>query len=292
MDNANANVPKITKWPFFLGDAVLLGFAGYAIYLDTRPLGLVMAAALAAIGGAWLAAYPYVLQYRALVRLLEADALQSCTDRLSNLDQVTQRIDGATEQWQNIRLEADKVVQLAQSVASQMTAEAQSFTTFLEKAAETDKSHLRLEIEKLRRAQNDFLHVDVAILDHVFALHQAGMRSGQPNLVQQLGLFQNACRDAARRIGLIAYAPNPGDPFDAQAHHLEEAGITPGPEARVSLALAPGYSFQGQLLRPALVRLDAPASEIPETTASAGVPSEGGEVPPPRAQGSPEQQLF
>ena len=258
MDTVNA--PKVTKWPFFLGDLILLGFAGYVLYLDARSLGMVAAAAVAAIAGAWLAAYPYVLEYRALARLAEADALQACTDKVHGIEEIGEQIQRATGHWQTMQAEADKVAQLAKSVAGQMAAEAQSFTEFLQKANEAEKAHLRLEIEKLRRAENDWLLVDVGILDHVHALYQAGQRSGQPALAQQLGLFQNACRDVARRVGLIPFLPNPGDAYDSQTHHLEDPSGKPEGGARVAVALAPGYTFQGRLLRPALVRLDTPAT--------------------------------
>ena len=282
----NAKVPKITKWPFFLGDAILLGFAAYAIYMGIRPLGLMAAAAAATIAGAWLCSYPYVLEYRALMRMAEAEALQSCTDKLRDLDRVGEQISGATEQWQLMRGEADKITQLSKSVAGQMAAEVQSFTDFIQKANETEKSHLRLEIDKLRRAEGEWLHVLVATLDHVFALYQAGLRSGQQGLVQQLGMFQNACRDVARRVGVVPFTPNPGDPYDPKVHHLEESVAPPAPDAKIDLALAPGYSYQGQFLRPALVRLNRPAPEAPAGIAeSAGVEEsapDASAAPPPR----------
>lgn len=259
----NAKVPKITKWPFFLGDAILLGFAAYAVYMGIRPMGLMAAAAAATIAGAWLCSYPYVLEYRALLRLAEAEALQSCTDKLRDLDRVGAEISGATEQWQLMRGEAEKITQLTKSIAGQMTSEFHAFTDFIQKANETEKAHLRLEIDKLRRAEGEWLHVLVATLDHVFALHQAGLRSGQPALVQQLGMFQNACRDVARRVGIVPFTPSPGDPYDPKVHHLEAPDAQPAPDAKVDLALAPGYSFQGQFLRPALVRLNSPAPETP-----------------------------
>jgi len=66
--------------------------------------------------------------------------------------------------------------------------------------------HLELETAKLRRAEGDWLQVTVRILDHVFALYVAAARSGQPRLAEQIAAFQNACRDAARRVGLVAHA--------------------------------------------------------------------------------------
>ena len=99
------------------------------------------------------------------------------------------------------------------------------------------------------------MQVLVRILDHVYALNQGALRSGQPNLVAQLGSFQNACRDAARRVGLTPFVAKDSEPFDAQRHQLVEGDTQPFAGAVVRETIASGYTFQGKLLRPALVQL-------------------------------------
>ena len=93
------------------------------------------------------------------------------------------------------------------------------------------------------------------MLDHVYALHQGALRSRQPNLIEQVGQFQTACRDAARRVGLMPFTASDSEPFDAQRHQLIETNGKPSEGATISETIAAGYSFQGKLLRPALVRL-------------------------------------
>jgi molecular chaperone GrpE (heat shock protein) len=113
------------------------------------------------------------------------------------------------------------------------------------------------------------------MLDHVFALHAGALRSGQPGLIEQVGNFQNACRDTARRVGLTPFAANQGEPFDAQRHQLLEEAAQSAPDAVVAETIAAGYTFQGRLIRPALVRLRetpadaaAPATEAGPTAQS------------------------
>ena len=131
----------------------------------------------------------------------------------------------------------------------------------MQRANDSERATLRLEVEKLRRAEADWLQVLVRMLDHVFALHQGALRSGQPGLIEQLGNFQNACRDAARRVGLTPFTANEAEPFDAQRHQLVEEGAKPPPDAVVAETIAAGYTFQGRLVRPALVRLrETPAA--------------------------------
>ena len=100
----------------------------------------------------------------------------------------------------------------------------------------------------MRRAEGDWLGVTVRILDHVHALHTAGARSGQRNVIEQLTHFQNACRDTARRLGLVPVLPEAGTPFDEKAHQLLE-GAKLTNDALVGDILAPGYTFQGQVIR-------------------------------------------
>jgi molecular chaperone GrpE (heat shock protein) len=93
------------------------------------------------------------------------------------------------------------------------------------------------------------------MLDHVYALHQGAIRSGAPKLIEQLGHFQTACRDAARRVGLVPYAASAAEPFDAQKHQLVDVEAKAPLGATVAETVASGYTFQGRLIRPALVRL-------------------------------------
>jgi hypothetical protein len=129
----------------------------------------------------------------------------------------------------------------------------------MQKANDSEKATLRLEVEKLRRGESQWLQVLVHLLDHVFALHQAGARSGQPNLQEQLGQFQDACRDIVRRVGLMPMEAAPDEPFDEERHQLLE-GQSVTSEPRVAHTLATGYTYQGQMLRRTLVALQSNGS--------------------------------
>jgi molecular chaperone GrpE (heat shock protein) len=83
-------------------------------------------------------------------------------------------------------------------------------------------------------------------------------------VADQLAQFQHACRDAARRLGLVPFAPNPGDAYDAKAHQLMDEKVKPVENDVVGGVIAPGYTYQGHLVRPPVVVLEraqaAPAS--------------------------------
>src|SRR6185436_18514145 len=106
----------------------------------------------------------------------------------------------------------------------------------------------------------------IHILDHVYALYSAAERAGQTHLVGQLGHFQNACRDAARRVGLMPFGAAHNELFDAQRHRWAD-GDSPPSGAVVIETVAAGYTFQGRPVRSALVR-------VSNGDASGGVPIE------------------
>src|SRR5436190_10934397 len=209
---------RLKKWPFVFVDLLVLGLAVYLTRDVPVSAGLswmlflVLSVALAA----WAAITPFLVQHRADMKLAEARSLTTAVEQIANLRTLTNQISFATAQWQVVRDEASKTVGSAKQIADQMAAEAKSFSEFMQKASDGEKAHLRLEVDKLRRTEENWVQVLVMMLDHVYALYLAGRRSGQQNIMQQLGSFQNACRDVARRVGLIPFEAQPNEVFNAK----------------------------------------------------------------------------
>ena len=264
---------KVPKWPFFVADGFMLGLSYFLFYYQAKlPLTRweVIACVVCVTLGAILGILPYLLEYRAvikygaLVKLIETSSLREATDKIQNLESCVAQISSASDQLQSVQAQADKTTGLANDITERMAKEVREFTAFMQKANDGEKATLRLEVEKLRRAENEWLNVLVFMLDHIFALNRAASRSGQPNLVAQLAHFQDACRDAARRVGLVPVLAATGEPFDAQRHQLPE-GQTAAAGATVQEVIATGYSFQGKLVRPALVQLQGEATPLATT---------------------------
>lgn len=266
----NNTAPVLPKWPFFLGDVVLIGAAVVAVMrLGAHPSNLylnLLCVGILAGGGAVLAVFPFVLEYKAALKFTETDRLADTLGQIQQLGQVGAQIAHATSQWQDVSIAAGKTAGTAREIAERMTAEVAGFADFMKKANDSEKAALRLEVEKARRSEGEWLQIVVRILDHIFALHQAAARSGQPELLEQLTNFQNACREVARRIGLIPYTALFGEPFDAERHRLLDAETAPV-GAVVAETVATGFNYQGRPLRPALVKLQ-------DTAAAVAVPEE------------------
>ena len=259
----------IPKWPFLLADAVLIIAAAVVVHQAAHPISrseFFISTGCVALG-ALLGCLPFLLDYRATGKLIEVNAVGTVAEQLSDLKKYSAQIAAATDQWARVQEttkgNTDQTVAAAKEIAGRMAEEIREFNEFQLKLNDTEKGALRLEVEKLRRAEGEWLQVVARILDHIFALHNAAARSGQPDLAEQIANFQNACRDATRRVGLGAFGVETGERFDAQKHRAHGVENPPA-EALVAETLAPGLTFQGRLIRPALVRLHeaaAPAAE-------------------------------
>lgn len=274
--------PKLTKWPFLVGDAVLLCIAWWILNHYPHPLpGLPLALMVGSVVvGAWLAVTPFLTQFRADLQFAEAASLAKAVEEINNVRTLANQISFATAQWQVVQEHANRSVEEARKITQEMTTESKAFAEFMAKANDKEKAHLRLEAEKLRRAEHEWLQVVVALMDHVYALYRAASQSGQPNLVTQLGNFQNACREIVRRLGLVPFEVPVDTAFDQNLHQVPQAHAQLPADARIAETLAPGLNFQGQLLRKALVLVqreptpDSPAT-TPEAPADLSVAPEG-----------------
>ena len=276
----------VPKWPFLLGDALLLASAACLIQHAPHPIGrweTLTAAACVALG-AILGALPFILDYRAIVKVIEAGALGSIAEKIQNLEKLAAQISSATNEWTTAQTQAEKTAAGAKEISDRMAGEVRQFSEFMQKMNDSEKAALRLEIEKFRRGEAEWLQVLVRVLDHVFVLHAAAARSGQPKLAEQIASFQNACRDAARRIGLVPFSAEPGEPFNAERHQAVGGEEKPPAGAVVAETVGAGFTFQGRLLRPALVRL---CEENPPTEPA---PVESAPANPPEDE-NPEKQL-
>ncbi|HEX7577197.1 MAG TPA: nucleotide exchange factor GrpE, partial [Verrucomicrobiae bacterium] len=280
----------VSKWPFLLGDVLLLAAAYFLVQQSPHPIGrweIITAAGCVALG-AILGCLPFILDYRAIVRVIEASALGSIAEKIENLEKLAAQINAATNEWTNAQTQAERTAAGAKEITDRMAGEVRGFSEFMQKMNDSEKAALRLEIEKFRRGEGEWLQVLVRILDHVFLLHAAAARSGQPKLEEQIASFQNACRDAARRIGLVPFSADPDEPFNAGRHQAFGTEEKPPAGAVVAETVGAGFTFQGRLLRPALVRLRQ-ANPPEENPAGEAAAAESAAAHPPENENSEEQ---
>jgi molecular chaperone GrpE (heat shock protein) len=220
---------KVPKLPFLVGDAALMIFGYFFVLHSPLPIRHWEIAAGCVALGAILGVIPFILDYRAMGKALEVNALGAVADRIQDLERVTALISSATNEWAHAQTQAEKTSTGAKEIADKMAGEAHQFAKVMQKLNDNEKTALRLEVEKFHRAEAEWLQVLVRILDHVFALHTAAERSGQPRLAEQMTQFQNACRDAAQRVGLVPFTATPDELFDAKRHQAVNTESDPPP---------------------------------------------------------------
>ena len=256
------SVPKLAKWPFLLGDLLLLGVAVGIYHRGVAGLtlseGVLMAGCVAV--GALLAVLPFILEYRAVMKMAESDSLANVVAQIGKLETIGGRIGAATARWQGVQEQADKTAGAAREIAEGMRKQVEGFTEFMQRTNTAEKATLNLEVEKLRRGEGEWLQVVIRMLDHVYALHQGAVRSGQPNVIQQLSSFQHACREVVRRVGVEPFVPVPGEAFNPERHQVLDGDGKPPASAVVSETIATGFTFRNQFLRHALVSVSAAAN--------------------------------
>ncbi len=282
---------NLAIWPFVIVDIFFLGLA-YLIFSHAhRPLifwealALIVCASL----GAWSFLTPFLRRNDAAMRLVEAESLTTTVTQIKNLEQVAAQISSATNYLKTAEDESKQTVAAAKNISEKMAEESRAFGEFLQNANDVEKSHLRLEVEKLRRSEVDWIQILVHILDQVFALHQAAVRSGKVPLIEQIGNFQSVCRDTARRIGLSCHVPETPQTFDEKLHQLLDGQPAPEPTAQIMEVVAAGYSYQGRVVRRALVRLQ---SETDSSENSEGPAAESNFVAEEKSTVATEETLI
>ena len=283
MSEAQA-APKLRKWPFYLADLVLSGIAAVMLqrlgpFTDTTQVAIAISCLLAAAWGAWLSIMPWLVEYRTRTEFAEHTNLRGTLEQIQGLEKVADLIRQSNSQWQGVQDASGRSIAAAREIADRMKVESEEFMRFMESSHDQERAGLRLEVDKLRKMEGDWIKVTVQILDHVFALFRAAERSGQGPLIQQLGQFQIACRDTARRMGLAPFLPALGEKYDPRGHQLPNPPAVIPEEATISEVLATGFTYQGQLLRRSLVLLreEAPApapAAFAEQSASDSPPDE------------------
>jgi molecular chaperone GrpE (heat shock protein) len=258
--------PSLPLWPFIVVDALFLGLATILLKNAHHPLMWQEGGVLVLCGclGAWSFLTPFLRRNADEQAFSQARLLAEATSQIQKLDQLAAQISGTTNQWLELQGHTAEAAASAKNVADRMSAEAKAFTEFMQRTSETERNHLRVEVEKLRRAEGERLQVIIHVLDHVFALFQAARHSGQPALLEQIGQFHNACRDAVRRLGLVQTTAQAGEAYDAKLHQLPE-NVSPAENALVADTLVAGYTYQGQPLRRPVVAVNTTSDNAPTT---------------------------
>jgi molecular chaperone GrpE (heat shock protein) len=250
---------KVPKWPYLLADAALMFFAYYYVLHAALPIHHWEIAAGCVTLGAVLGVVPFYLDYRAMAKVIEVSALGAVAEKIQNLEKLADQIETATNHLAviqgSVQAETGRATAAAKEIADKMTEEGRQFSQFMMKVNDSEKATLRLEVEKLHRAEAEWLQILVRVFDHVFALHTGAVRTGDQRFIEPISNFQHSCHETVRRLGLTPFIAAPDEPFDTERHLVAGKPENIPSGAVVAETVGAGYTFQGKLLRHALVRL-------------------------------------
>src|SRR5882724_5599693 len=127
---------KIAKWPFLSANLILMAVGFGVIYRAAHPISqpvALIAAGCVALG-ALLGCLPFILEYRAVKKLVEVNALTTVAEQLTDLKKYSAQVAAATDQWASVQEatkgSTDKTVTAAREIAERMTEEIREFNEF------------------------------------------------------------------------------------------------------------------------------------------------------------------
>ena len=247
----------VPKWPFLFCDALFIGLAvwlGLQVELPIVPwlVGCIFAAV---VFGACFAAAPFYWEYRGEAMTVEIAQLSSVTKEVNKMEDVAKQIVECTGNWTQAQEASAQSVASAKEIASQIAEDATSFTTTMAELNDSRLKSLELEVEKLKRAEQDWGGIVIGQLDLVYRLRESAVLSGKKQFIETMTTFQSQCRDIARRVGLTVFEAEEGARFDAGQHQLADVDVKPSKDDRVASTTLPGFKLQGQLVRKVFVSL-------------------------------------
>ena len=246
---------SVNKMPFFVADAVLILASICILAFAQHPLSGSACWALAIIlgCGAWIAILPWYQENKNNAALSQLDGLRSVSECIQQMNTFSAGMNSAIASLANVQKMTEASARAASEAETKIVEHSQDFAERLAQAVNYEKSSFQIEIDKLRRVENDWINTGIGIMDHVLALTHAGIQSGKPEIAEQMRRFRGACLDIAARAGLQPFLPAPTDTYDPEKHVLPPNTPTPEPDTRISRVIAPGFNYQGQMVRKAMV---------------------------------------
>ncbi|MDB6055501.1 MAG: hypothetical protein JWN25_3024 [Verrucomicrobiales bacterium] len=247
----------LPKWPFFLADLVLLTFAAVSMLRVGGPN--TSTDRLIWIGTVCIGCLISLVPYLYTGASSSENTSAADDERLEELKLAVQN---SGEKLPDLLVPHLDKMQAALherflGIEAGVQASRKSFDgliTVLNQQQSAELAHARLETEKLRKGDGEWLQLVVHLMDQAFALFQAAVNSGQHAVAQQLSLYYSHCRDLVRRKGLVPLLPEPGTPFNGDEQMITE-GTRAAEDSKIASVVVPGYTFQKQIVRKALVTL-------------------------------------
>ena len=246
---------SVPKWPFLFADIIFIGLGYWISTLIQGPAQpwQVISILVCALFGAGFAIAPFYFEYKIEAKAIEIAQLTTVAKEVGKMKAVAKQISEATENWDAVQETSAQTAKLAEEIAEGIQASVKEHDAYMAKASTDELNTLKLEVEKFRRMESDWAKTLVSVLDLVYRLERSAAASGKEQFIKTTGVFQNQCRDVARRVGLLAFEAEHGAVFDPELHAVPDGEKAPEDDAKIAETRLPGFRLQGRIIRKPLV---------------------------------------
>lgn len=246
---------SVPKWPFLFADIIFIGLGYWISTLIQGPAQpwQVISILVCALFGAGFAIAPFYFEYKIEAKAIEIAQLTTVAKEVGKMKAVAKQISEATENWDTVQETSAQTAKLAGEIAEGIQASVKEHDAYMAKASTDELNTLRLEVEKFRRMESDWTKTLVSVLDLIYRLERSAAASGKEQFIKTTGVFQNQCRDVARRVGLLAFEAEQGAVFDPELHAVPDGEKAPEDDAKIAETRLPGFRLQGRIIRKPLV---------------------------------------
>jgi hypothetical protein len=159
MTTRPASPPPVKRWPFVLGDVLLLGIALGVVVLGGSPPGLVtlVVVAICVLLGVGLLVAPYLMEYEARVRFAEAATHDQLEIQARRLAQTVEQLSHAVSRSQSTEEQAGQALGTIEELTEKLTSQSDELASALARSTEREIADLKLQLERVARERDQQL---------------------------------------------------------------------------------------------------------------------------------------
>ena len=145
---------KAAKWPFVLGDVLLLGAGGWvawALHEGRLPWGTGTAALVvgAVAAGAWVLITPFLRDHEAASRLVEQEGLAGTLEQVRHLESAATGIATSAGHIQSSQQALGKAMAAAEQVAARLAEERKALAELQARTLDHERQTMRIKGPRL-----------------------------------------------------------------------------------------------------------------------------------------------
>lgn len=156
MKNDPASPPSVARWPFYLGDIVLLGLACLAILYGGVPLPTpnIVIAVVCALAGIGLLVAPYLLEFDTKLKIAQEAAKSAADSQAKRLGHAAEQLSNVISRSQSTEEQAGQALGSLEDLSEKLAAQIEELTQVLARDGSPSADDPIGEISSLLQARD------------------------------------------------------------------------------------------------------------------------------------------